>query len=805
MLVANKKTVLALIIFTFAFIYRLALMLLNTYPPGADIGLHNSVIYSITGSGNVDLFYNPYHMGGGLSLTFPGYHLFTANIILMTGMPEYFAQAAVASLFSALIVLAAFLITRSVWSEPAAFIVAFLAAISRFDLEMLLWAGYPNVITLLLIPTTLYLCLQKNRFSLTPFLVSTSILAGSIFLTHSLSAALYVGITVLMTLFVLIKPETFATTRKTVLYWLLPIFFGAILFFPFLIQAVPAYLQNSSSLADSTSSTAIKLATIATQRLPLELVLPLFGILPGFLFFSKKYHGRFFALPAFLLMMWLCVPLIFSQSYLVGFAIDYNRFLYFLLLPMIIFVGVLIEYGSRFFAQKLSIQNSAINQAQKNINDANTKLARFFGAPKQKNIYTVFILFFLLFSFLALPIFMGPVYEGGITIQRFYQTIDSKLMEAIQWAKTNTPADSVFVADALYGWWFSGFAQRPTYSAVDPQYLSINEEYNKTLFARNLLDTDYLLDNGLIQVREDGGFVVRHNPQILAKLNWTYFPSTFFVFAANETSIDYQVNGIDYNVTVDSLALRDMQMLTQPQQVTIAVSRDNQHFNYTQLTTVYEGSQWVNLTTTIDSTLSGFSLNEMNILVQTKDEIKNSGDARTIGVFDRAMKVFGQVIFTDGNPTSRIKPEVTSVYNKETKHSINQTRIPLRYSFYGEKTMASIGLSASAYSVTNDNEKYKDDAFLVEQMTINMESYQTRGVSKGWEQIFNYKTELQRYNVSYVAYRTYRDSIRQSGDPEIFPKFLKDSSFSLVFFSNQTNAEVINEIAIFKVHGNFLK
>jgi len=88
-------------------------------------------------------------------------------------------------------------------------------------------------------------------------------------------------------------------------------------------------------------------------------------------------------------------------------------------------------------------------------------------------------------------------------------------------------------------------------------------------------------------------------------------------------------------------------MLTQPQQVTIAVSRDNQHFNYTQLTTVYEGSQWVNLTTTIDSTLSGFSLYEMNILVQTKDEIKNSGDARTIGVFDRAMKVFGQVIFTD--------------------------------------------------------------------------------------------------------------------------------------------------------------
>ena len=252
-------------------------------------------------------------------------------------------------------------------------------------------------------------------------------------------------------------------------------------------------------------------------------------------------------------------------------------------------------------------------------------------------------------------------------------------------------------------------------------------------------------------------------------------------------------------------------MLVQPQQVTIAVSRDNQHFNYTQLTTMYEGSKWVNLATTIDSTLSGFFLNEVKILVQTKDEIVNITeegtivDARTVGIFDSAMKVFGQVIFTKGNPTSPIEPEVTSVYNNETKLVLNQTRIPLSYTFNGEQTSAAIGLSASAYSVTNDEEKYKDNAFLLEQMTTNVESYQTRGVSKGWEQIFNYKTELQRYNVSYVAYRTYRDSIRQSGDPEMLPKFLKDPSFSLVFCSNQTNAEVINEIAIFKVHGNLLK
>jgi uncharacterized membrane protein len=136
--------------------------------------------------------------------------------MMMTGLPEYLAQAMIVALFSSLIVLCAFLITRKVWTEPAAYTVAFLVAISRFDIEMLLWGGYPNVITLLLIPLTFYLYLEKDRFSKTPFLVSTSILAGSIFLTHSLSAAIFVGVTVLTVLIVLVSPKTFGTKRKRV-------------------------------------------------------------------------------------------------------------------------------------------------------------------------------------------------------------------------------------------------------------------------------------------------------------------------------------------------------------------------------------------------------------------------------------------------------------------------------------------------------------------------------------------------------------------------------------------------------------
>ena len=118
----------------------------------------------------------------------------------------------------------------------------------------------------------------------------------------------------------------------------------------------------------------------------------------------------------------------------------------------------------------------------------------------------------------------------------------------------------MFVSDALYGWWFGGFAQRPTLSAVDPQYLTSAREFAPAKNASYLLDTDYLIDNNLIQVREDGGYIARHNPEILADLNWTYFPYSFFNFDSNQNEIKYELTEIVQSVYLNQLAVKDMHM-----------------------------------------------------------------------------------------------------------------------------------------------------------------------------------------------------------------------------------------------------
>lgn len=112
----KSKHLLLLAILALAFTYRFFLLTMNTFPPGADIGLHESIIKSIT-SGKTNFFWNNYHMGGGLSVTNPGYHIFTAFMINMTGLPDYLAQALVASFFSAFIVVCAFLIVRQIWGD----------------------------------------------------------------------------------------------------------------------------------------------------------------------------------------------------------------------------------------------------------------------------------------------------------------------------------------------------------------------------------------------------------------------------------------------------------------------------------------------------------------------------------------------------------------------------------------------------------------------------------------------------------------------------------------------------------------
>jgi hypothetical protein len=769
---ASNKYLLLFLVLVFSFIYRMLLMHWQTFPPGADIGLHDSIIHSITVSGNTNFLWNYYQMGGGISLTFPGYHIFVSYVMLMTGMPDYLAHSLVVSFFSSLIVLCAFLITRTVWGESASLIVAFLVAISRFDIEMLLWGGYPNVITLMLIPLIFYLFLQKEKFSLGPFLAVTGILSGAVFLTHSLSAVMFGSITVVTVVYGLIFSKRVGVPKTQLLVWLAPLFLGAIIVSPFLFEIVPAYLSASGDIFTSGMS-AIRLALLSTRILPLELVLPLLAIFPLFFLFSKKYKGNFLTVPAFLLAMWIFIPTILTQGFLVGLYLDYNRFLYFVVLPVIILIALVIDHSSHFFSRIIDTYLSLTREKSPTKNNHNKIVSRLMPHLTRKNLYSVLILGGLLFSFLAVPIFLTP--QQGATVSSFYQVMSEPGYEAIQWARQNTPVGSIFVSDAYYGWWLSGFAQRPTLSAVDPQYLTLTREFEPAKIAKSLLDTDYIIDNGLIQVREDGGYIGRHNPMFLAKLNWTYFPYPFFNFNNAETTVLLRKGNDSKFFDLTELRVTEMRFENNSVQASISVSKENDLLNYTQSITVYKGVRFVNMSIIIESTIEDVSIYGIRFNLQTKGELINRG--QTIGFLEDGTKVLGQLIFAEKQPRVYVGgPELLYNLKGDPKEHIQ--------------------ILMGVFPVTDDPEVYQNPEttanYMNKILAENLNASQGADFLKPSQEkedllldTFDYQKAVKDWAISYVACR----------DSELIPKFANDPAFSLVFIND--------EVAIFMVKRSF--
>jgi uncharacterized protein YrzB (UPF0473 family) len=758
MLKATRQHLIILSIFIFAFLFRLFLMLRERFPPGADIGLHNSVIYSITPSGNTDFLWNFYQFGGRPSLTFPGYHIFTSNIIMTTGLPDYVAHAIVTSFFSAFIVLCGFLITRKIWSEKPAYICAFLIAVSRFDIEILLWGGYPNAITLLLIPLTFYLFLEKKRFSKIPFLIATSILSGSILLTHSLSASVYVSITVITILLVIFKPKVFDTSRKYVLNWILPIVLGTLIVLPFLVNAVPTYLQENSSINMGTNE--IQLALLSTRLLPLNIIASLFGCVGLFFILSKKYYNRFFALPIFFLSMWLLIPLLLTQGYLFGLYVDYSRFMYFVLLPVMILTAVFIDHISSFLAKVIDTYRSFIIFSKNTKTDkAITQLSAYLT---RRRIYFILVATLLFYSVYEYHLFLTPT--EGIAIQEFYQEMNDVGYETIQWIKQNTPQGSVFVADAEFGWWVAGFAQRPTLSAVDPQFLILDRELAPALFARNLLDTSFVVDNGLIQVREDGGYIGRHNPAFLAKFDDDYSPHPVLHFNNSLTTITSRINGEIKYYDVEELPLIKMELENSTNYVTITTKQGNELFNYTKIISILKNERFANMTILLEPNFENTEIESIRFIAQSDGQRVDITEQKQkhLFLFDEDVNTITQIIFIESQPR---------IYDLNSE---NPYLFELRYDLKGQskrKVEMSIG-------VFSDKVSDRQSTQSVDELFLRLKSL---NVEEKYFFTFNYQRDIRERNVFYVAVQY----------PDTKEKFLRDPFFEAVF----TN----KEYAIFKV------
>jgi hypothetical protein len=536
--------------------------------------------------------------------------------------------------------------------------------------------------------------------------------------------------------------------KKDVLDWLIPIFVGCLIVSPFLVQAAPFYLNFTSPIYTG------GLPELQKELLPIRLV-PFGYILPFFVCFILGFAMfRFMHLKTkfsvTLLAVWLIIPTVLTQSYLAGVYVDYERFLYFAALPLTIFVAtgiflsapLIAKYTKKLFSPKLHLTSLSTNKT-----------------------VILFTTILLLFACFFLPHFSMTPTEG-FKLQGQLQVMNTPQYDAIQWIKNNTPTNSVIVSDALYGWWLGGFAQRRTVSAVEPVFLTNQREFEPAHLATRLLDSDYLVDNGLIQIQEDGGYTGNRNPEFLAKMNNSYYPYSFLNFNNSQTTITYKINGDTNTVKISELSVKEMHIENSSASATISITVGNQNFNLTQKTTVYRGVQFVNITETFSSSKPAVSFVGINFAVQTNGNlISESGDY--VALENPSVNVAAQLIFTENQPTVRntSKNCFEILFNLNSKHnnSIN---------FY---------VSVFEYPELSSAEETKNG---LQQLFLSNTQCYTEKTSDYALDVFDYRQAIADLNASYVALRDFSQ----------FSRFANDPLFDLVY----TNKEV----AIFEVNSH---
>lgn len=732
-----------------AFVYRFFLLTMNTYPPGADIGLHESVINSISG-GKTSFFYNFYQMGGEVSATNPGYHIFTSFVISMTALPDYLAQALVASFFSALLVLAAFLIVRRVWGEVAGFIVAVLLTFSASDIVILGWAGYPNIVTLTIIPVVFYLFLQP-KMSSKSYVAVASILIGSMFLTHVFSALVFVAITGLALIVCAIFSKKTALSLKQALSWLVPIGLGVLLVSPYLVKVVPLYFGSASTITGAVSETSQ--AVLETSLIPTEIIV--LSMIPVVLFFvfSRFRNGRFLTIPAVLFACWTLVPALSTQSYLLGVYLDYQRFLYFLALPAIACVALIIA----------SVPN-ALSKVSQRLNvwgKLKIKLKPAFHVSRKA--LTAALLVAIVVCVLFTPLFSLP--NVGVGQVDFFQVMNTTEYQAIQWVKSNTPVGSVCVADAEFGWWLSGFAERPTLSAVEPQYLILKSEIAPAEVATNLLAADYIVSNGLIQVEQAGAYANDNTHDISVILNSSYvYPK---VFSLNDTQIMvlYTQYGAAQQVSLSDFNQTATQVISNPDNASFVITRENQFLTITEQITIFKGLSYAEISFMLQNNTSSVSCDWLQVPFQSRGFPLQYGDS--IAVVDETLHELTQLVF----PKGELGNDVVMQQNPASYELIYnlQGNASSRLGFY-------VGLSQYSPEAYTSQPGFWDN--LIEN---NANTYLDK-TSNLPLNCFDYKEALTQWNVSYIIVR---DFIQ-------IPRFSDDPMFTLVFKNSQ--------VAIFKVN-----
>jgi len=739
----QKRTFLLFAIFVLAFLFRVVVLFHNEYPPSTDLGLNSNILNLILEERELPSW-NPYHMGGEPLTNPPGYPLFASFIVLFTGMPILTAQVLIAAFFGSFAVFPAYLFSKKMWrSSSVGFLAAFFVAVSSFSLEMLGWGGYSNVISLLLIAMVFYLFLKNkekpNRFNL----FVAALLFGSLILTHLLSFFVFFSVLILYIVLLLIGKAWRHTGTKSlniIGFFLISIALGLLFASPWLLSVSSFYLEMASKGVFLGGIAENRSLILANRYVDINILI-LSGVVFLLFLMFKASRGRYVDSESLLLITWYLAPLVLTQSYMVGIVTDYTRFIYFAEFPSLIILSACVLY--LFHYVSVAIKKYAVGKWNR------------YGKIASKAAFPAI----LLVVYLTIPLLITPM--QALFKLDFYTTIKKPEADAMEWIQQRTLNSAILASDHLYGWWLSGVAQRSTLSAVSPEFLLYPNEIEVAKAALILLDTDYYINNGVIEVREDGGYFARRNPVFGIETKKGY-PRHLFYFKESETTIFFQEKHNRGTVDLSELNMTEARWISRDENLAVLViTRENNLLKVEKTLEVDRGVRCAELSYEINARDNETSIDWMRFTLHTMEGTVVFNQSM-LGFYDPFEKVCGQVIFKEQSPEVKLYT-VGWMNNAEflyTNENDSFFKITFLFgAFDAEKLRYHEVLEAYNEFLRNPQQVVTDLPIIT----------------------YDYLEIIKNYNVSFIICR----------EPDKYPKFSNDPNFQVTYNSGS--------VAIFKV------
>ena len=357
--------------------------------------------------------------------------------------------------------------------------------------------------------------------------------AFALVLSHQLAAFLAVFMLPPILIYMLIKSK--GASLKVVLALILG---GGIAFFLYYFKAMFGYIGLVIEYVFFAVKTyAFQIPSVSFNSFIVNFgfifFLALGGIGISYFILRKEKKGFSYAI----LMISFFVPLFFAESYLFGFFMPFQWFIYYLTPPMAIFAGVSVVFLQEnfllFYLKKrmnapirlgpLESNTTGINGNKKANKGFSAKFVKAFRqrllGPFRKNWLKILTVSLIVLVCLVLVFRSDVVYGKMLQASVFYSTTDVKAFDAGIWLQQNYP-DNVTVVDTdVPGFWFSVFSGKNviaqtsatvetndiassvlslSYDIQDPQNLFRAYEAYGNTFLENYISIDQVWDRVII-------------------------------------------------------------------------------------------------------------------------------------------------------------------------------------------------------------------------------------------------------------------------------------------------------------------